>query len=302
MSATKLFQIGLKSISQVLFLENLVSGFLILLGIALSNYQLAIIAFLSGLLGSWIAYICGVREELVEKGLYGFNSVLTGMALFIFLEGPLKWLIALIFAAFTSFVAASLNQQLKKVNLPTYTLPFIVTTWMALLASYYLVNLQISTTLAPNSLSDWPTLTHARPAHLNGVIIGIGQVFLQDNFWTSCFILAAIFWSNRRLGLVALLGSILGFLSGYLLGASTTMLDMGLYSYNAVLAVMALELYRETEFSFKIGTKFLAGIAAVLLSACFNTIFTPYGLPILTFPFVLTVWLFLGAKKEFVKI
>lgn len=40
----------------------------------------------------------------------------------------------------------------------------------------------------------------------------------------------------------------------------------------------------------------------LLISACFNILFTPYGLPILTFPFVLTVWLFLVAKKELVKI
>lgn len=302
MTATKFFQIGLKSISQVLFLENVVSGLIILFGIALANYQLAIIAFLSGLLGSLVAYICGISEERIEKGLYGFNSVLTGMALFIFLEGPTKWLISLIFAAFTTFVTAALNQQLKKVALPAYTLPFIVTTWIVLLASYYLANLQISPTLTPSSLLNLQAFIHTQPTDLNGVLIGIGQVFLQENFWTSGLILIAIFWADRRLGLWALSGSLLGFLIGSLLGAATTMLETGLYGYNAVLAIMALALYQETDFSFKVGTRFLAAMTTVLISACFNVLFTPYGLPILTFPFVLTVWLFLVAKKELVKI
>lgn len=182
MTATKFFQIGLKSISQVLFLENVISGFIILFGIALANYQLAIITFLSGILGSLVAYSCGISEELIEKGLYGFNSVLTGMALFIFLESPTKWLISLIFAAFTTFVTAALNQQLKKVALPAYTLPFIVTTWIVLLASYYLANLQISPALTPSSLLNVQAFIHTRPTHLNGVLIGIGKFFFKRTF------------------------------------------------------------------------------------------------------------------------
>ena len=84
---------SLKGISQVIFIENVVSGLIILLAITISSYKLGIIALLSAFIGTFIGKICGANENSISQGLVGYNSVLTGIALTLFLSGPYHWII-----------------------------------------------------------------------------------------------------------------------------------------------------------------------------------------------------------------
>ena len=92
---TSIILASLKGISQVIFIENVVSGVLILIAITIASYELGIITLLSSIIGTVIGKIGGAPKNSVRSGLYGYNSVLTGIALMLFLTGTSRWMIAL---------------------------------------------------------------------------------------------------------------------------------------------------------------------------------------------------------------
>ncbi|WHT49156.1 urea transporter [Sporosarcina thermotolerans] len=81
----------MKGISQVILIENWVTGLFILTAIMITSLQLGLMAFLSAAVGTLFGRLGGGNPAIVERGLYGYNSMLTGMALFLFLEGPVSW-------------------------------------------------------------------------------------------------------------------------------------------------------------------------------------------------------------------
>ena len=135
---------ALKGISQVLFIENAVSGMIILFGIAIYSPELALIAFASSLIGTLIGYYGGADEIEVEKGIFGFNSVLTGVALLDIYGRSNRWLLALAGAAAVAILTAALMQLLKGFDLPVLTFPFIMLTWSFLLSAYRLKSFHLS--------------------------------------------------------------------------------------------------------------------------------------------------------------
>src|SRR6478672_6777569 len=84
---TWLINSSLKGISQVILIENVVTGLIILVAIMISSTYLGIITLLSAIIGTLIGKIGGADIDSVNQGLYGYNSVLTGMALSLFLSG-----------------------------------------------------------------------------------------------------------------------------------------------------------------------------------------------------------------------
>ena len=83
---------SLKGISQVILIENAITGLLILIAITIESYYLGIIALLSAIIGTLVGKFGGADEQTINQGLLGYNSVLTGMALALFLSGPYMWI------------------------------------------------------------------------------------------------------------------------------------------------------------------------------------------------------------------
>src|SRR6478672_5739011 len=152
---TTIILTSLKGISQVIFIENVVSGVLILIAITIASYELGIITLCSSLIGTVIGKIGGAPKNSVRSGLYGYNSVLTGIALMLFLTGTSRWMIALAGAVIAAIFSASMVHFMKNTVLPILTFPFIILTWFMLLVSYRLEAFQLSNALVPQSLAQW---------------------------------------------------------------------------------------------------------------------------------------------------
>ncbi len=75
----------LNGISEVPLISAPLAGALILIGTLIASRRAALIMVISGLVGAGVAILLGASYELVTFGLFGFNSVLTGMA---FWSGP----------------------------------------------------------------------------------------------------------------------------------------------------------------------------------------------------------------------
>ena len=296
-------KVSLKGISQVILIENTITGAIILLAIMISSIPLGVIAILSAMLGTIVGKLGGAEKEIVEQGLFGFNSVLTGMALYLFLTGPYHWILSLIGALLAAIVTAALMHVMKKTGIPVLTFPFIILTLFTLLVSYRLSAVHISNELVPQSLWQWE-LDITGPFNLTeGIFTGIGQVFFLDYAISGALLFVAVFWAGWRLGLYAFLGNAAALLTAIILEAERSLIFVGLYGYNGILTAIAVSLV------FNSSTRrvsYVTGIAAACLTvpiaASLHTWLLPFGLPPLTMPFVLSTWLFLGARKVLPKL
>lgn len=293
-----LLKTSLKGISQVILIENAITGFIILLAISISSISLGIITLLSAVIGTLIGKFLGADEDILNQGLLGYNSVLTGMALTLFLSGPYHWIIALAGAATTAIFTASMMHLMKKIELPVLTFPFILMTWFMLLVSYRLTAFTLSPELVPQSLAQWELDIEGEVNLVQGIFNGIGQIFFLDNTISGVLLFLAVFWADWKIGIYAILGNAVSLITSYGLGGEHSLIFIGLYGYNAILATIAVSTVFKNE-----GNRYalLSGIIvaslSVLATASVSSWLLPFGLPTLTMPFVIVTWIFLGARK-----
>ncbi|MCY8573430.1 urea transporter [Bacillus haynesii] len=289
---------SLKGISQVILIENVMTGFLILTAITIFSYYLGIIALLSAIIGTLVGKLGAADEKIINQGLLGYNSVLTGMALASFLTGPYMWLVALIGSAVAAIFTAAMMHVTKRTEVPILTFPFVILTWFILLASYKLTGIRLSSALIPQDLTHWKLKIAGEVNLMDGIFHGIGQVFFLNNTVSGILIFLAVFWAGRKLGLYAVIGNAVAIIIAFLLGGERSLITLGLYGYNAILTILAVSAVFKSEHN---RFAFLSGIISACLTvpitAGLSTYLLPYGLPVLTMPFVLCSWLFLGARK-----
>lgn len=302
MNYANLISVSLKGISQVILIENPVSGLIILIAITIANYRLGIMALLSALIGTSVGYGAGADKSIVEKGLFGYNSVLIGLSLSSFLTGNTRWVVALAIAGFVAVFAAAMMSFLEKLKLPAFTFPYIILTWLILLASYHLQIFKLAPELVPQNLSNVHLETGGQINIINGLVNGIGQVYFQKQLLAGILILIGILYDSWKLGAYAILGTSIGWLTAYILQPEPSLINLGLYGYNAVLTILALATVPKVDRPFAIATEIIAGIITVPIAASINTLLAPYGLPGLTMPFVLVTWIFIGARNVLPKL
>ena len=297
-SLTRFLTVSLKGISQVLLIENAVSGLLILLAITTSSYLLGIMTLLSAFIGNIVGILGGADEESLNQGLFGYNSVLTGIVLTLFLTGPYHWIIALIGAAIAAIFTAAMMHVSKELGIPVLTFPFIILSWLMLLASYRLKVFHLTPDLAPQNLLNWEVDMTGKVDWLEGTFNGIGQIFFLHNTLSGVLLFIAVFWAGWRFGLYVIIGNSVALLTSYLLGGEPNLIFMGLYGYNAILTILAVSIVFDTKSNrFGLFLGIIGACLTVLLTASIATFLLPFGLPALTMPFVLSTWLLLGARK-----
>jgi urea transporter len=94
---------SLKGFSQVMLVENAISGSLIFLGITLYSPLLGLMALLSSFIGTGTVKYCGGDKLAVSQGIYDFNYILSSVAVILFLQSGWRWVIALVVAAIAAW-------------------------------------------------------------------------------------------------------------------------------------------------------------------------------------------------------
>jgi len=279
----------LRGIGQVFFQENALTGALFVAGIAMSSPLMALGAVIGSVIGTVTASQLKFDKGELSAGIYGFNSTLVGIATFFFFQ-PSAISIGLLVVG---CVAATLLTRLmrRQVPFPTYTSPFIVTTWVI----FFLGRALNAAGTDPGAALLVPNL----PVHpfIEATAHGIGQVMFQGSVWTGVLFLVGIFISDRKHAAWVLAGAVLGMLvASYHLAAGARGLDperlidraqfeniaLGLYGYNATLAAVALSLWRRS---------LIPPVLGILVSVPLTEFVPLLGLPALTAPFVLATWL-----------
>ncbi|WP_269050940.1 urea transporter [Sporosarcina sp. G11-34] len=290
---------SLKGFSQVLLINNAITGVIILIGITIHSPLLGLIAFLSAIVGTLTGTYIGGDKAKIQEGIYSFNAILTGIAVMLFLTDDFRWISALLFAAGSSVVMFLLSKPCTKWKIPILTVPFVGVTWIGLLISYNIKAMHINPNFVTSSPAQWNLPIEGRPTLIIGLIKGIGEVFIIDSIWAGSFILVGLFVAGWKFGVYAIIGTLVSWITAFFIGADIQSLNLGLYNYNAVLTIIAVSivLNNHTKTSPILGI--LAAALTVPVTAGLELLLVPMGLPALTFPFIVCSWLFLGARAFF---
>src|SRR5215813_1201367 len=126
--AIGVIQTLLRGVAQVMFQNNAMTGLLLLFGIFINSYKHGLMALLGVAAATLTAYLLGADPMLIRDGLFGFNGVLTGIALSVFLEWDWHVVIYIILGAIVStIVTMALANLFVSRDLVPLTAPFVLT-------------------------------------------------------------------------------------------------------------------------------------------------------------------------------
>uniref|UniRef100_A0A3Q1ENH6 Urea transporter 1-like n=1 Tax=Acanthochromis polyacanthus TaxID=80966 RepID=A0A3Q1ENH6_9TELE len=217
-----------RGVAQVMFVNNPLSGLLIVIGLFLQNPWWALNGLLGTLVSTVSAFLLGQNREAISAGLYGYNGTLVGMLMAVFsAKGSWYWWLFLPNVFMSMFALSSVA---SKWDLPIFTLPFNI-----------LVCLHIEATGAAHPY--FPELLNSSDSKLSfslflSVPVGVGQVYGCDSPWTGGLILLALLLCSPALCFHAMLGSAAGMFAGKRL---TTICIACIMSAEATLRALALQ-------------------------------------------------------------
>jgi urea transporter len=181
------------------------------------------------------------------------------------------------------------------------TAPFVLVTWVLLLASHAFTGLEGS------GLADGAKIVALDPAEANvldlaaflgGVAKSVSQVFLKGDVLAALLLLAGLAVSSLPAAVAAVAGALVAVITAHLLGAESSLVSAGLLGFSPVLTAIALAtvFYQP---SLRVALYALLGtVFTVVVQVAMNVAFTPLGIPTLTAPFVLASWLFLLPRQH----
>jgi urea transporter len=291
----------LRGVGQVFFCCNAVTGLIFLVALFIGGVTAGAAATVGVISSTVTAYFLGFSEDDVDAGLYGFNGTLVGPCLFLFLENsPQLWLYVVLASALSSIVLAALMRILGPYKIPASTSPFVLTSWMFLVAVYAFDSFSRGPVLPPPGTPAAVTDAMAIPAEMwfTALTKGVAEVMFADSVIVGILFLTGIAIVSLRGALMAVGGTIIGVAFPILLGANQGMIEMGLYSFNPVLTMMAVGWVFLKPDGKSAALAVLAGFLTVICQAGLANFLAPIGLPTLTFPFVLVMWMFLFAAGK----
>jgi urea transporter len=146
----------------------------------------------------------------------------------------------------------------------------------------------------------WATMAERNPAVgvVDTLLRGVGQVMFQNNPLTGLLFLVGILVNSFKLGGAGLLGLAASTLAAHLLGVDRALIRAGLFGFNGILVGIALAFFFEFDFLLAVYIILGAAVSTIVMMALINLL-TPWDMPALTAPFVLTAWLLLFAVYQF---
>jgi len=287
----------LRGIGQVVFMNNSISGFLILFALCYPYWWACILGVVGLITTTSTAFILGVDMQSIRDGLQGYNGFLVGLALGTFVDNDYYMVFpTIIFSVLCCIIQAF---WVRATTLPACTLPFCVAGILMFLGSYqysyFPQNLSASLpeqTLTPVEGFDVRKFFEAFP-------VGVSQIFLNDKWEAGLIILFAMLISSRPAALLALCGSIYGTSYAFAFGVARSPIYAGLWGYNPALSAIGIGC---VFFQFSPKSCIYAFLCCILtdaIHASLLTITASWGVPVLTFPFNFGLFVFLIAAPSF---
>lgn len=307
-----------RGIGQVFFQNSPITGFFCLIAILASNLMVGLLGFLGVASATLFAKIFGFDEGLIASGILGYNGALAGCALAVFQFGsndnPVQnsqynVLIGVVLTSTFSVVITSglASVMVPKLRLTPLTFPFQLVTWMWLLSAQrsahfpatYAPTPSLANQHDPDDLPVPERMQYDGFNVLESIFSGISQTFLVGDWYSGVIMLFGIALCSPIAASWAFAGSVMGTLSALIIGVPTSSVYAGLYGYNGALCGIAIGGFFLVLRGGRVYA--LAAFAALLsgwVNAAVGSVFQPMGMPPLTFPFTVIVWIALLAAAS----
>jgi len=280
-SATGVLQFGLqfgrqalRGLSQCAFQANEAAGAFFIVGVAVFNLRMAVFFVVSVLVGTIVARLLKGSDELLNLGLYGFNSALMGLALGNFFQpSPMLWLWMVVLAAVTAAVTLAMA---KWIRIPFLAAPFILTLWAMWPFAESMGLTKVDFGAFPAGQLVWES---ALPSAL-------GSALFAPSVITGLLFLAGLLISNWRHAVVALLGAFIAVAIAAQAGAPGAAINSGFVGFNGVLAALAAYILVAPDLR-------LVVLGSVLGTWLASYVYRGAPVPVLASGFVLAIWLML---------
>jgi urea transporter len=273
----------LRGFAQCAFQTNEIAGILFVLAVAVfnwqvgafSNWRMAVFYIIGVVVGTLVAKILGGIGDLLDLGLYGFNSGLVGLALGNFFQyEPMMWLWVDVFAA----VAAAITVIWSRwIPVPFLAAPFILTFWLAWLLSGNLGIEKVNFGAFPEMEVNWGT----------SILAALGSALFVPSMISGGIFLAGIALSNWRHAIVAVIGAFVANALAAQAGASGGAINFGFIGFNGVLGALAAYVLVAPDLRLVV----LASVLATWLASYVYRGATV--VPVLASGFVLAIWVML---------
>jgi urea transporter len=303
----------LRGVGQVCFMNNPITGLAILVAMCVAELWLGFAGALGLVVSTLSAIAIGMDRGAIRAGLYGFNGVLVGAGLSLFLQ-PDWNVVVMVWIVVGAFFSTVLHAALANVFLgawavPPFTLAFNFITLIFLIGALNYANGRTGGLIAPagaqvtagevsNTLRSAADAVSANNVEgvLNAMFRGISQLFFANSVASGIIIVVGLAVCSRIAAIFALVGSTVGMLTGLALGANGVAIYNGLWGFNSFDAALAIG---GVFFVLTWRSGLLAVGCAVLAALLFGAIaslFTPWGLPALTLPFCFATLAFVLLK------
>lgn len=306
----KLFFRGIpNSYTQVFFSDNRVFA-IILVAVTFIDLYGGIMGLLSVVTTNLVGFLLGFNKRIISKGIYGFNSLLVGLAMGVYFEpGILLIMIVVLGSILTLFISVSLQGVIGKYALPFLSIPFLISVWVMTLATREFTALGISergiytfndlymiggSTLV--SLYEWWNALNIAQS-LRIYLISLGAILFQYNILSGLLLAIGLFYYSRISFFLSLLGFYTAFVFYELIGASISELSYSYIGFNYILTSIAIGGF----FIIPSRRSYLWVIILIpmvaLVTISLSSIFSIFSLPIYSLPFNIVVLLFLYVLK-----
>ncbi|KAG8456860.1 hypothetical protein GDO86_002592 [Hymenochirus boettgeri] len=288
----------LRGTSQVMFVNNPLSGLIIVGGLFLQNPWWAIAGCLGTIVSTLTALILSQDRSAIAAGLHGYNGILVGLLMAVFsAKGDWYWWLLLpvtVMSMACPVLSSALASVFSKWDLPVFTLPFNIAVCLHLAATGPYNVFFPTVTFEP--IRSVPNITWTEigvPLLFQSIPVGVGQVYGCDNPWTGGMFLVALLLSSPIICLHAAIGSTLGMVAGLSLAAPFKNIYFGLWGYNSVLACIAVGgmFYALTWQSHLLALS--CALFCAYLGAAIGNMMSVIRLPSCTWPFCLSALTFL---------
>ncbi len=275
------FKTFFNSYSEIFFLQSPIAGVLLFL-VTLTNLNVGIAGIVSVLAAYLFARLIGMSDAFLSSGFFTYNALLVGLSIgYLFALSPLSLFFVVTAGIFTFVLTVMINSIFSYYfKLPILSLPFVIVSSIAYLASYNYSNLYVTGLYVHGE-----TISLSLPFWLEGFFISLGAILFSPNILAGMLFALIILLASRILFLLAVLGFYLGAtISGLMEGAMTSAF-LQINNFNFILIAMALGgIYLVPAPKSYLIAAIAVAVATILLDAI-HLFWANYGIPAFTLPF-----------------
>jgi len=270
------------SYSEIFFIKGYAVGILFLF-VTLLNPNVAIGGIISVLSAYLFARFIHMETEYLKSGFYTYNPLLVGLSIgYLFKITPFTIILIVTAGIFTFVLSIFLyNIFSYYLRLPVLSIPFVVVSSLAYLASSQYSNLFV-TSLYPHLTSN---LELHLPLWINGLLKSLGAILFLPDVIAGAVFLLLIFFHSRIMGILVIIGYYTGTLFNAAMVGSFQQVFSDINGFNFILIAIAIGgIFLIPSPQSYILAMIAVATSNILLSSV-KVFWATYGIPAFTIPF-----------------